>query len=116
MITFLSGGTGTPKLIQGFRRLVNDKELSVSGLLDEEKYWGIKDDTYNTLSFLSEMGLDTWFKLGDKDIGLHLQRTRRIQEGLEFSKITQELTAKLKIEAAILPCTDNHIETRIITE
>ena len=142
MITFLSGGTGTPKLIQGFRRLVNDNELSIiantgddiwlfglyispdidtilylfSGLLDEEKYWGIKDDTYGTLSFLNEMGIDTWFKLGDKDIGLHLQRTKRIHEGMEFSKITQELAEKLKIKASILPCTDNHIETRIITE
>jgi len=142
MITFLSGGTGTPKLIQGFRRLISDKDLTViantgddiwlyglyispdidtilylfSGFLDEEKYWGIKEDTFNTLSFLREMGLDTWFRLGDRDIGLHLQRTRRVHEGLDFSKITQELKSKLKIEATILPCSDNHIETRIITE
>ena len=141
MITFLSGGTGTPKLIQGFRKIVQDRELTViantgddiwiyglyvspdidtilylfSDLLDEDKYWGIRNDTFNTLSFLREMGIDTWFKLGDRDIGLHLQRTKRIHEGIEFSRITQELCSKLGIEATILPCSDNHIETRIIT-
>ena len=142
MITFLSGGTGTPKLIQGFRGIVHDKDLTViantgddiwihslyispdidtilylfSGLLDENKYWGIKNDTFNTLAFLKEMNIDTWFNLGDRDIGLHLQRTKRIKEGLKLSKITQELCSKLSIEATILPCSDNHIETRIITE
>lgn len=142
MITFLSGGTGTPKLIQGFRKLIRDNEMAIvansgddfwfhglyispdidtilylfSDLLDYQKYWGIKDDTFNTISFLDKLGMESWFHLGDRDLGVHLFRTSRIQSGLNLSEITRELTERLNIKANIFPCSDTHIETRIITK
>lgn len=142
MITFLSGGTGTPKLIQGFRRIINDNQINIiansaddiwinglyvspdvdtilylfSGLLDVSKYWGIKGDTYITSDFLNQIECKNWFSLGDKDLAIHLYRTQKIREGMKLSEITRCLCEKLDIDANILPCSDNHIETRIITE
>lgn len=142
MITFLSGGTGTPKLIQGFRRIINDNQINIiansaddiwinglyvspdvdtilylfSGLLDVSKYWGIKGDTYITSDFLNQIDSKNWFSLGDKDLAIHLYRTQKIGEGMKLSEITRSLCEKLAIDANILPCSDNHIETRIITK
>lgn len=142
MITFLSGGTGTPKLIQGFRRIINDNQINIiansaddiwinglyvspdvdtnlylfSGLLDVSKYWGIKGDTYITSDFLNQIDSKNWFSLGDKDLAIHLYRTQKIREGMKLSEITRCLCEKLDIDANIFPCSDNHIETRIITE
>lgn len=142
MITFLSGGTGTPKLIQGFRRIINDNQINIiansaddiwinglyvspdvdtilylfSGLLDVSKYWGIKGDTYITSDFLNQIDSKNWFSLGDKDLAIHLYRTQKIREGMKLSEITRSLCEKLAIDANILPCSDNHIETRIITK
>ena len=142
MITFLSGGTGTPKLIQGFRRIINDNQINIiansaddiwinglyvspdvdtilylfSGLLDVSKHWGIKGDTYITSDFLNQIDSKSWFSLGDKDLAIHLYRTQKIREGMKLSEITRCLCEKLDINANILPCSDNHIETRIITE
>jgi LPPG:FO 2-phospho-L-lactate transferase len=142
MITFLSGGTGTPKLIQGFRKTIDDSEIAIiansaddvwlyglyispdidtilylfSGLLDEEKYWGIKEDTFVTLEFMKKFNKEVWFNLGDKDLALHLFRTRRMKEGYSHSKIINELTEQLGVTAKIFPSSDEHIETRIITK
>lgn len=142
MITFLSGGTGTPKLIQGFRTILRDEKLSVivntaddiwlsgiyispdvdtilylfSGLLDEKKYWGIKDDTFNTLKMLQLLGFPSWFDLGDRDLAINLFRTRMIQKGHSPEDIVNALSKLLNISSTIIPCTKNHIESRIITE
>ena len=142
MITFLSGGTGTPKLIQGFREIINENEISIiansaddiwlyglyispdidtilylfSGLLDEEKYWGIKNDTFHTLDFLKKYNEDIWFNLGDKDLALHLFRTKRMKEGEKLSEIVNEIAKKMGITAKIFPSSENHIETRIVTK
>ena len=140
MITFLSGGTGTPKLLRGFREIIDDSEIAViansadniwmyglyispdvdtliylfSEILDEEKYWGIEGDSFHTLNFLRELE-ETWFNLGDKDLGLHLFRTKKIEEGYNQFEIIQEISKKLDIKATILPSTNSHVETRIIT-
>jgi len=142
MITFLSGGTGTPKLIQGFRQIIDDNEIAVitnsaddvwlyglyispdidtilylfSGILDEEKYWGIKNDSFHTLSFLKNIEKEIWFNLGDKDLAIHLYRTKKLQEGEILSQITLDIAKSFQIDAKIYPSSENHIETRIITK
>ncbi|MCG3221880.1 MAG: 2-phospho-L-lactate transferase [Candidatus Heimdallarchaeota archaeon] len=142
MITFLAGGTGTPKLIQGFREIINDKDIAViansaddiwlyglyispdidtilylfSGLLDEEKYWGIKKDTYQTLDFLKRYNEDIWFNLGDKDLALHLFRTKKLRKGEKLSLIIDQAAKQLGISAKIFPSSEKHIETRIVTK
>jgi LPPG:FO 2-phospho-L-lactate transferase len=142
MITFLSGGTGTPKLIQGFRSNIPEEQISIiansadnfwvygyyvspdidtilylfSNLLDTEKYWGVINETYNTLDFLNRYGVNTWFQLGDKDLGMHVFRTNEMQKGVNQSVIINNLREKLGIEAKIFPSSETHVETRIITE
>ena len=142
MITFLSGGTGTPKLIQGFRTILRDENLSVivntaddiwlsgiyispdvdtliylfSGLLDENRFWGIKNDTFNSLKMLQLLGFPSWFNLGDQDLAVNLFRTRMIQKGRSQEDIVKALSNLLNIKTTIIPCTNNHIESRIITE
>lgn len=142
MITFLAGGTGTPKLIQGFREILCDKDIAViansaddiwlhglyispdidtilylfSGLLDEEKYWGIKKDTFQTLDFLKRYNEDIWFNLGDKDLALHLFRTKRLRKGEKLSLIINQAAKQLGISAKIYPSSEKHIETRIVTK
>lgn len=142
MITFLSGGTGTPKLIQGFRSNIPEEQISIiansadnfwvygyyvspdidtilylfSNLLDTEKYWGVKNETYNTLDFLNKYGVNTWFQLGDKDLGMQVFRTNEMQKGVNQSVIINNLREKLGIRAKIFPSSENHIETRIITK
>ena len=142
MITFLSGGTGTPKLIQGFRNFLHDEDIVViansaddiwlnglyispdidtilylfSGILDEEKYWGIKNDTYNTLDFLKQLGFPSWFNIGDRDLAIHLIRTNLVRNGYSQVDIIERLSNELGVDCTILPCSKNHIETRIITE
>ncbi|MHA1345195.1 MAG: 2-phospho-L-lactate transferase [Candidatus Heimdallarchaeaceae archaeon] len=142
MITFLSGGTGTPKLIQGFRTILRDENLSVivntaddiwlsgiyispdvdtliylfSGLLDENRFWGIKNDTFNSLKMLQLLGFTSWFNLGDQDLAVNLFRTRMIQKGRSQEDIVKALSNLLNIKTTIIPCTNNHIESRIITE
>ena len=142
MITFLSGGTGTPKLIQGFRTILSDKHLSVivntaddiwlsgiyispdvdtilylfGGLLDENKFWVIKSDTFNTLKMLRLLGFPSWFNLGDQDLAVNLFRTLMIQKGHSQEGIVKTLSSLLNIKSTIIPCTNNHIESRIITE
>lgn len=141
MITFLSGGTGTPKLIEGFRKNLVDNQISViansaddiwiyglyvspdvdtvtylfGNVLDTDKFWGIKADTYYILQYLSKLGVETWFQIGDKDLATHLFRTDLIKKGQNLSQITERLSINLQIDSKIFPSSDTHIETRIIT-
>jgi len=138
----LSGGTGTPKLLQGLLSLVSETDLSIicntaddyyfyglyispdidsvlyslSGLLDEEKWWGIKDDTFNCLDMLKKYGYDTWFQLGDRDLALHIHRTRLLKDGLLLSDVINNISLCLNIKARVLPMTDQKVTTMILTD
>lgn len=141
-LVFLSGGTGTPKLLQGFRALLSDELLTVigntgddeefygllvspdidtllylfAGLLDENKYWGVKGDSFYTNDFLRSLGEEAWFQLGDKDLALHLVRKKLLLEGKNATKVTSELSRRLHIQATILPMTNDAIRTVMITK
>ncbi len=142
MIVFLSGGTGTPKLIEGFREIVSDNEIAVivntaddiywNGLyvspdldtiiylfadfLDKEKYWGLKSDTFNFLSQARKYGLEkTWFNIGDKDLAIHVIRTHLLNKGLSLTDFTKYITKKLGIKAHIYPMCNEHVETFVET-
>lgn len=83
--------------------------------LDEEKGWGVKDDTFNFLHQMKLLGEDVWFKLGDKDLSTHLKRTEMLNNGQKLSEITEWMSRKYAISSKIIPASDDHLETRIIT-
>ena len=141
-LTVLSGGTGTPKLLEGLESLVGQYNLNVivntsddfwyyglyispdvdsvtylfSNLLDKEKYWGIKDDTFNSFNMLKRYGLPEWFHLGDRDLAVHIYRTYLLREGYTLTEVTKYIADKLGVKAKVIPMCNEHVETYVLTE
>lgn len=139
MIVVLSGGTGTPKLIQGLRLQVPDEELTIIGniaddyfwysipvspdmdtllylfadWLDLEKFWGVKDETSNCIAMLQELNEDPWFNLGDKDLALCILRGDSLKKGITSTEFTSRVVNQLGIKANILPPSNDSIQTWI---
>lgn len=137
----LSGGTGTPKLIRGLRRIVPDEEITVivntaediavsgnlvspdldtvlylfSGQLDVVKWWGIKNDTFHTNKALQRLGINEKLMLGDADRATCIFRSELMQNGGSLTEATQRLSSALGIKAAILPMCDEKVDTMINT-
>jgi LPPG:FO 2-phospho-L-lactate transferase len=88
---------------------------ALAGLADEEREWGRADETWNALATVEALGGDSWFRLGDRDLGLHLVRTQALRAGEPLSKVTAQLTAALGVEATILPATDDVLRTWLDT-
>ena len=84
---------------------------TIAGLLDEERGWGVRDETYGALTQAGRFGEDTWFTLGDRDVGLHLARTRRLRAGEPLSVVTAQLCSALGVAVRLLPATDHPVRT-----
>ncbi|MBI2358585.1 MAG: 2-phospho-L-lactate transferase [Deltaproteobacteria bacterium] len=141
MLAVLTGGTGGAKLIRGLSLEVEPRDLviicntaddlvlyglhvspdldtityTLAGLADEEKGWGIKGDTFAVLEQMREYGWQTWFRLGDRDLGTHLTRSAFLREGSSLSQATDRIRTALGVKASILPMSDDRVETRIVT-
>jgi LPPG:FO 2-phospho-L-lactate transferase len=88
---------------------------TLAGLLDEERGWGVRDETTNALELAGRLGGETWFTLGDRDIGLHLVRSRLLREGVSLSEATRRLAERLGVEVRLLPATDDPVRTFLTT-
>jgi LPPG:FO 2-phospho-L-lactate transferase len=88
---------------------------ALAGLGDEERGWGRADETWNALETTAELGGEDWFKLGDKDLGLHLVRTQALHAGEPLSAITARLGAAWQVEVTLLPATDDRLRTWVDT-
>jgi LPPG:FO 2-phospho-L-lactate transferase len=89
---------------------------TLAGIVDEEKGWGIRGDTFHCLETLRKFNREVWFNLGDKDLATHVFRTNLLKNGLRLSEVTAQISHALGLNVAILPMTDDKFETRIITE
>ena len=142
MITALAGGVGAARFLTGLVRLVKGEDLAIvvntgddiemfglhispdvdivtytlAGVVDEEKGWGIKGDTFNCLEALRKLYFEAWFNLGDKDLATHMFRTAFLKKGFKLSEITAQISRALGLDVKILPMTDDKFETRIVTE
>jgi len=140
LITILAGGSGSVKMVRGFASQRTDINVvtnvgdnywlygmyicpdidtityGLADLLDHDKGWGIKKDTFGFLRQMEIFGEETWFRIGDRDTATHLTRTNMLKNGKSLSHITKWMCEKLSIEIKIVPITDNTIETRIITD
>jgi len=142
LITALAGGVGASKLLRGLVEVVDPRELTVivntgddidlfglyispdvdivtytlAGLVDEEKGWGFKDDTFHCLETLKLYGYDTWFKLGDRDLATHIHRTLLMKAGLTLSQATAMISKALGVRSKILPMSNDRVTSMVKTD
>jgi LPPG:FO 2-phospho-L-lactate transferase len=140
-VAVLSGGVGGARFLRGVVEVIDAAEvtaivnvgddlevlgLSVSpdldsvlyalaDLGDEERGWGRADETWNALATVDALGGETWFRLGDRDLGLHLVRTQALRAGEPLSTVMQRVAAALGLETTILPATDQRLRTWLDT-
>lgn len=141
MIAVLSGGVGGARFLRGLREVAggepitaivntgDDIELhglhispdldivayTLSGLVDEERGWGIRGDTFKCLEALKGLGEETWFQLGDRDLATHMLRTALLRQGLPLHEATARLCQRLGVPGSVrlLPMTNERVESWI---
>jgi LPPG:FO 2-phospho-L-lactate transferase len=88
---------------------------TLAGLMDDERGWGRDGESWNALEAVSQWAGEDWFRLGDRDLGLHLVRTQALREGVTLSEITRRLCVRAGIETTIVPATDDRLRTYVVT-
>jgi len=140
LIVILAGGTGSVKLVRGMAAITDDIAVisnvsdniwlhglyvcpdidtitySLAGMLDKKKGWGVSGDTFSGLEQMKKMGQESWFRLGDKDIALHIFRTELLKEGKSLSDVSDMVRRRLGIKAQIIPATDDSLQTMVLTD
>ncbi|MDE0815506.1 MAG: 2-phospho-L-lactate transferase [Alphaproteobacteria bacterium] len=137
----LSGGVGGAKLALGLSRILAPAQLDVivntgddfehlglticpdldtltytlAGLNNTETGWGRAGETWTFMASLRALGGESWFQLGDGDLAIHVERTRRLAAGEPLSRVTAELTARLEIELSVIPMSDDPVRTFVET-
>ncbi len=140
-IVVLAGGVGGARLTSGFYQLLPPGDLSVivntgddfehlglkispdidtvtytlAGLANPETGWGLEGDTFEAMAALERLGGPSWFRLGDRDIATHLQRTALLSQGLRLTEATSRICEVLGVTARVLPMTDHPVATKVIT-
>jgi LPPG:FO 2-phospho-L-lactate transferase len=141
-IIALSGGVGGAKLALGLSRVLPPGDLTVvantgddfehlglsispdidtllytlAGLDNPATGWGRRDESWNFMAALEALGGETWFRLGDRDLATHIERTRRLRAGESLSQITDDFRRRFGIAARILPMSDDPVRTRVKTK
>ncbi len=137
----LSGGTGTPKLLLGLKKLLSPSDLSVvvntaedlwisgnfvspdvdtvlytlAGIADDTKWWGIRNDSFHVHEFLHTLGRTELLAIGDRDRAVHIFRSELIRQGKSLSSATEELAKALGVSQRVVPMTDDPVSTTITT-
>lgn len=141
MYLALAGGVGGAKLAFGLAEVLPPEDLTIvvntaddfdhlglrvcpdldtvlytlGGVANPETGWGQADETWNFLSALDRIGGETWFRLGDRDLATHVERTRRLQAGESLSDIIADFAGRLGIRHPIVPATDMTLRTVVRT-
>lgn len=89
---------------------------TLADLNNTELGWGRRDETWGFAEACEELGMETWFRLGDKDLAIHLYRTERLREGAKLGQVISELCAKFRIPADIVPMCDTPVATIVETD
>ena len=142
MIAVLSGGTGTPKLLRGLRRRLDDADLAVvvntgedcwvsgghlspdvdtvlylcGGLLNEQTWWGIAGDTYACHEALRSLGEEEVVRIGDRDRAVQLLRGELLRRGLTLTEATGVLAGRLGVGVRVLPMADGPYATHVLVD
>ena len=89
---------------------------TLTGRIDPVNGWGVAGDTRHLMETAIELGEDDWFILGDRDVALHVARTRRLRAGEPLSAITADVAARWGCPTRVLPSTDDRLRTWIATD
>lgn len=138
----LCGGVGGAKLASGLAAVLPPEQLTIvintgddfehvglsvspdidtvvytlSGLSDDVRGWGMAGETWQAIEQLGRLGEPDWFRLGDRDLAMHIARTRRLRAGETLSEITADLARRLGIGPALVPMSDDPVRTKVETE
>ena len=141
-VVLLSGGIGGAKLALGLDRSLSAGALTVianigddfrhlglaispdidtlvytlADLVNPDTGWGRRDETWHFMAELARLGGETWFRLGDRDLAMHVERTRRLDAGETLATVTRETCQHLGIGSRIVPASDSRVPTRVVTE
>jgi LPPG:FO 2-phospho-L-lactate transferase len=142
MITFLSGGTGTPKLLRGMQKVMDRHEISVivntaediwisgnhispdldtvmylfAGILNTDTWWGIRNDSFTTHDEIARLGIDEFIAIGDKDRAVQIARGEMIRNGMRLTNATKILCDRFGVRETVLPMTDTEVTTQVKTD
>ena len=140
-IVALSGGVGGARFLRGLVEVVDPHALTIvgnvgddvdvlgvhvspdldsvlyalTGLHDDERGWGRADESWHALETVADLGGEAWFRLGDRDLGLHLVRTQALRAGAPLSAVTARIAAALGLVPRLLPATDDPLRTWLET-
>ncbi len=137
----LTGGIGGAKLAVGLARILAAEEIAfvvntgddfehlglhispdmdtltytLAGLSNPEVGWGRKDESWHFMAALDELGGETWFRLGDRDLALHVTRTGMLRQGATLTHATRRIAASLGVRQPIIPMSDDPVRTQVHT-
>jgi LPPG:FO 2-phospho-L-lactate transferase len=140
-VVALAGGVGGAKLAHGLAAVVPPDELAIvvntaddeefhgllvcpdhdtvlytlAGRADRERGWGLAGETWAAAEMLARLGEPTWFALGDRDLAVHVHRTRRLREGARLTEVNRAIQRALGVAVPVLPMTDEPVRTRVRT-
>jgi LPPG:FO 2-phospho-L-lactate transferase len=140
-VVVLSGGVGGARFLRGLVDVVDPRDVTVignvgddldvlglavspdldsilyalTGLADDERGWGRADETWNALETAASLGGESWFRLGDRDLGVHLVRTQALRNGGTLTQATRTIAEALGLRVTLLPATDDPLRTWIHT-
>lgn len=141
-VVVLSGGVGGAKLVTGLDHLLDDGQLviiantgddfehlglaispdldtlmyTLAGRVNTDTGWGLRDETWSFMDALATLGAETWFRLGDRDVATHVERTRRLRAGQSLTDVTRFFCKQLSVTRRILPMTDQPVRTHVLTD
>lgn len=88
----------------------------LAGIFNTSAGYGVKDDTFTGLEMLQRMGVNTWFRIGDKDFATHVLRTEMLRGGRTLTDVTLEICTRFGVNIRVLPMTDGRVRTRFDTD
>ena len=140
-VVVLAGGVGAARFLEGVVQAVDPGRVSaivntgddaefygltvspdidivlftLAGIVEPRQGWGVRDDTFNALDMLDQLGRERWFLLGDRDLAVHIHRTELLRQGRTPSEVTDDLRRRLGLAVRVLPMSDQPVRTAIRT-
>jgi len=141
-VTALAGGVGAARLLRGLVRVIDPARLCVivntgddeeffglhvspdldtitytlAGAIDQDKGWGLGQETFRCLQALQRYYAETWFGLGDADLATHLFRTQQLRQGKSLSEVTAAIAHAWEVHTTVLPMSNDPVRTVVHTE